>query len=162
MKVRLLQMENGNILLLCNNGTIIEKPDTDVLYNLMVNHKRSDALQGKDGHWAPEYPDMMLYPGETLAYVTEQDFLVIADFTPFYPLLSASKGNAGYISVAEFAQKHNKSVEIVKVFCRTGRIPGAKKVGKAWTIPADAHYPVPPEYQRVGWQEKRKTEENKS
>jgi hypothetical protein len=48
-----------------------------------------------------------------------------------------------YISIRDYAKKHGKSVEQIKVFCQKGRIVGAKKINnRAWVIPADAPYPT--------------------
>ena len=46
-----------------------------------------------------------------------------------------------YLSVRETAEKWNLSVRMVQQFCAQGRIPGAQKLGKIWTIPADAEKP---------------------
>lgn len=46
-----------------------------------------------------------------------------------------------YLSVRETAEKWNLSVRMVQQFCAQGRIPGAQKLGKIWTIPVDAEKP---------------------
>ena len=43
-----------------------------------------------------------------------------------------------YLSVRETADKWNISTRMVQQFCTQGRVPGARKLGKFWTIPADA------------------------
>lgn len=93
--------------------------------------------------WNLEYPEMSAYPGETVAYVTDAFHLVIVDFSPFTVLFEASNTTLDdLLTVSEYAQLYNKSVEQVKVFCRHGRIPGAKKIGRDWVIPSDAPYPI--------------------
>lgn len=47
----------------------------------------------------------------------------------------------GYISVIEFAGKHNKSERTIRNYCTTGKIKGAFLTGKTWNIPEDAALP---------------------
>ena len=49
-----------------------------------------------------------------------------------------------YLTVRETAEKWNLSPRMVQQFCMQGRIPGARKRGKFWTIPADAEKPRDP------------------
>ena len=93
--------------------------------------------------------------GSTLSYFTDRadtvvqgtagslriyDELVLLDFSPFGILFENSKSD--YISLRDYAKKHGKSIEQIKVFCQKGRIVGAKKINnRAWVIPADAPYP---------------------
>lgn len=109
-----------------------------------INVLDDDLLGRADSEkWDSEYPEMSSYPGETIAYVTDALHLVIVDFRPFNVLFEASNAALdNLLTVAEYAQLYNKSVEQVKVFCRTGRIPEAKKIGRDWVIPSDAPYPV--------------------
>lgn len=46
-----------------------------------------------------------------------------------------------YITVREAAWKWNISERLVQQYCTDGRLPGAKKFGGAWAIPADAEKP---------------------
>ncbi len=46
-----------------------------------------------------------------------------------------------YISVPQAAQKWNLTVRRVQELCRTGAIPGATRLGRAWMLPADAQRP---------------------
>ena len=46
-----------------------------------------------------------------------------------------------YISVAEFAQRHNISERTARNYCALGKIDGAYLVGKTWNIPEDAELP---------------------
>ena len=46
-----------------------------------------------------------------------------------------------YISVAEFAQRHNVSERTARNYCAHGKIDGAYLVGKTWNIPEDAELP---------------------
>ena len=53
-----------------------------------------------------------------------------------------------YLSVQETADKWNISARMVQQFCAQGRVPGARKLGKFWTIPADADKPQDPRIAR--------------
>lgn len=46
-----------------------------------------------------------------------------------------------YISVSQFAQKHELSERTVRNWCAAGKMEGAVLVGKTWNIPADAQLP---------------------
>lgn len=46
-----------------------------------------------------------------------------------------------YLSATEFATLHSVPRERVKVWCRLGKLPGAKLVDRWWLIPAGA--PIP-------------------
>lgn len=108
-----------------------------------INVLDNDVLGREDSDkWNVEYPEMSAFPGETMAYVTDAFQLVIIDFNPFKILFEENRITLDdVLTVPEYAQRYNKSVEQVKVFCRTGRIPGAKKIGRDWVIPYDAPYP---------------------
>ena len=147
MIARLIETSNGQLQLLCANGSIsIPTLNNGVLGNLLSDFKISEEIQGTDGFWKKEYPDMAMVPGTTIAYVTDAKQLVIEDFLPFKDLLDFP--HIKFISTQEFAKKYNKSAEIVKVYCRQGRILGAKKVGTSWVIPDTSPYPIPQEFQR--------------
>ena len=47
-----------------------------------------------------------------------------------------------YLTVQETADKWNINQRTVQTMCNDGRIPGAKKSGKAWAIPNDAEKPT--------------------
>ena len=47
-----------------------------------------------------------------------------------------------YISTIEAGEKWNLSHRRVAILCAEGRIPGVKKVGNTWLIPADAVKPA--------------------
>ena len=49
-----------------------------------------------------------------------------------------------YRSIREMAEQWNLSQRRVNQFCSEGRIPGARKFGGAWAIPADAEKPEDP------------------
>ena len=49
-----------------------------------------------------------------------------------------------YITVREAARKWKVSERLTQQYCTDGRIPGARKFGGAWAIPADAPKPTDP------------------
>ena len=152
MKARLILNKNQRLMLLCEDGTI-EKVTDNLLFNFLTRFNREDAFfsNGSQGFWKTEYcPDMTMYPGETVAFIADNKTLIIQDFKPFMPLVEYVEDFKEYISVPEFAARNDKSVEMVKVYCREGRIPGAKKVARNWLIPSDAEYPVEKSRQREG------------
>lgn len=48
----------------------------------------------------------------------------------------------GYLTVKETAKKWRINPRTVQTMCNDGRIPDAKKFGKAWAIPEDAKKPI--------------------
>lgn len=46
-----------------------------------------------------------------------------------------------FVSVKEYAQVHGIAERTVRNYCVQGKMPGAKLVGKTWSIPADAALP---------------------
>lgn len=148
MKARLVKNQEG-LWLLYPNGCVVAADVSkirDLLYNFkhIPKHKKIPPPATVSAQWKPEYPDMTAYPGETIAYVTEELHLVIVDIEPFaiLPVESTQTVIDKLVTITEYAKTHNKSIEQVKVFCRTGRIPGAKKIGRDWVLSVDAPYPV--------------------
>lgn len=45
------------------------------------------------------------------------------------------------IPIAEYAQRIGKATLTVADKCRRGSLPGARKIGRDWFVPADAEYP---------------------
>jgi len=151
MKARLVKNSQEGLILLCEDGTIMQ-PDRRLLYQILtsVNTKNVTFKNGKHGRWIDSYPDMSLYPGKDIASIADTGVLIIFDFTPFKQLVSADFKAQNLISTAEYARMHNASPEIVKVYCREGRIPGAWKSARNWLIPADAEWPIEPRRSRAG------------
>lgn len=144
MQARLIKDKDGMFRILCSDGSIIAA-DVNNLYYLLTEFRnlgKVDKLSGGAEKWSDEYLDISLYPGENYAYVTDNNQLVIIDFLPFRKLLESLDSSSNMITTAQFGKLHGKSPEQIKVLCRTGRIIGAKKIGKAWMIPEDAPYPA--------------------
>lgn len=147
MRLRLLKNNNGDLEVLCSNGYMM-KPDKAEIRHILFDFNRIEKVEKSIANsesanmWFDKYPDIVAYPGETLAYVTDNLQLVIIDFAPFSILFEQSETVFDdFITVLEYAEMHDKSVEQIKVFCRKGRIVGAKKVGRDWLIPRNAMYP---------------------
>lgn len=146
MRARLIKDETGVLHILCSDGTIIE-PDKDVLNRFLTSFPNEGSFGGGDKRWDREYPEMSMYPGTEIAFISDTLALVIKSFAPFEilfdtPQVTEKEG----ITAAEYAEKHGKSVEQIKIFCRNGRIRGAHKVGGYWVIPEDAPYPTDRRY----------------
>lgn len=45
------------------------------------------------------------------------------------------------IPVAEYAARIGRATITVADKCRRGALPGARKIGRDWFVPADAEYP---------------------
>ena len=146
MLARLIN-NNGEFQLLCKNGSICNA-NSNVLVNFLSNFKDAKNFHGTDGEWSKEYGDMAVYPGETIAYIADDGFLVIYDFDVFKPVTSGGNDLSSYISVTEYAKKHDVSRDMVKAYCTKGRLVGAQMVGGIWLIPEDAPYPTAPERRR--------------
>ena len=142
MKARLLKNLDGEIQLLYADGSI-SNSSVAVLENFFFNFKKIDLESGSDGSWSSSF-DMAAYPGETLAFVTDDFSLVIHDSSVFKEIIVSDRDITSYLTVVEYAEKMNKSREIIKALCAKGRIPGAKMVGGRWLIPPDAIYPSAP------------------
>lgn len=67
-----------------------------------------------------------------------------------------------YLTVQETAEKWNINQRTVQTMCNDGRIPNAKKFGKAWAIPDDAEKPIDKRVisgQYVNWRKSDEKEE---
>ncbi len=142
MKSRLIS-NSGNPLLLCNDGTI--SLVTNQLAAHFISHFHDvNIFTGSDGKWTSSTLDMSQYPGETLAYVTDGGELVITDpwLIEYAFIQNRLDEEPKYLSLLEYAHKHNRSKEMIKSLIRNKRIMGAFRVGNQWLIPEDAPYPI--------------------
>ena len=153
MKARITKTEEGTYLL-CSDGTVL-KADKSQLRMFLTNFDQSDIFSGKsigkEKDWHDLYLDITEYPGETLAYVTNDNKLVINDVSFMQDILKDHE-TVDYVpqllSALEYAKKHNRSKEVIKAYLNSGLIIGAKKVGRQWVIPEDAPYPVEEQSQK--------------
>lgn len=47
-----------------------------------------------------------------------------------------------FLTIKEIAEKWNVTPRRIQKMCADGRIPGAKKFGRDWAIPADTEKPI--------------------
>mgnify|MGYP004711441013 CR=1 FL=1 len=141
MKARLIKTKDNKLRLLCEDGTLAICSKV-LLFDFLTKFNKINFSDGNAGRWNEEFPDMISYPGKTLAYITDSKNLVVNDISPFSFSIFESPDFLDYLSTEEYAKRHNVSSEIVKVYCRDGRIEGAKKIGGRWAIPETAPYPV--------------------
>ena len=153
MKARIIKNKNGESQILCYNGTIA-KFSQNLFAKLLTNFKSEfyiDRLTGKLGQWNTTVLDMTDYPGKTQAYISDNYQMVLVDpelliatvsSTTPYEYVNEEEDNL--ISLSEYAKKHNRSEAMIKVYCREGRISGARKASSQWLIPENAPYPIPP------------------
>ena len=118
--------------------------DEDLLREFLTNFKNVDnstiLKNGPKGKWTDDDPT--LRKGRNYAYITDDGDLVILDFAPFEPLFRAKEIIVKMLSPEDYAAKHGKSKEQVKVYCQQGRIEGAYKINqRSWVIPANAPWP---------------------
>lgn len=154
MKARLIKNPQKGLILLCEDGTIMQ-PDMRILYQILINASKRNVTFDFDGQqpigrWIDEYPEMTLYPGKDVASIADSGAVILFDFTPFKVLVSPDFKVRNYMSSSEYAQKNNVSQEMVKVYCRQGRLRGAVKTAGNWVVPADAEWPIDPQRSRIG------------
>ncbi len=138
MVARIVQ-KDSKYYVLCNDGSMSACNEKEFTSFLKAN------IQGLTERWDLVYEKMEDYPGKDIAQINDDKSLLIFDTTPFEYLLKESENSMekqNDISAKEYADKHNKSVEQIKVLCRSGRIEGARKIGRDWLIPENAPYPT--------------------
>lgn len=141
MKARLVKIDN-NLKILCNDGSI-STASPSLLTQFLCHFNEINLFTGNDGSWSDQCFDMSQYPGETLAFITDDDKLVVSDPSVIEKaVVPAPPDPSKLLTVIEYAKKHNRSKEIIKTFVRDGRIMGAFMLGRQWFIPEDAPYPV--------------------
>lgn len=139
MKARLVSYYR-KLYLLCSDGTM-EEADNEVLRKLFVGYGAVEHFRGKDGRWDAKTKFMEDYPGRTIAWVDDDNKLIIIE-NVFIPLVQ-SVVEEDYVTVQEYAAEHNTCESRVKVLCRDNRLPGAMKKAGRWHIPRLA--PIPPD-----------------
>lgn len=139
MRARIIK-DNKNYYILYLDGTM--NVCTRREFNLFLkSFKIITDYTGGSNHWDLEYERMEDYPGQTIAFIGNDNSLTIYDLKPFEFLFNYESKDEKDISASEYAQKHGKSVEQIKVLCRNNRIKGARKFGRDWLIPENAPYP---------------------
>lgn len=132
--------EKNNYYILYIDGTM--SVCTKREFNLfMKSFQNIQDFSGGAHHWDLECKEMNEYKGQTIAQVNDDKSLTIFDITPFEFLFTYLNKDCKDISATEYAQKHGKSVEQIKVLCRNNKIVGARKFGRDWLIPENSPYP---------------------
>lgn len=147
MKARLIKRNNQDCELYLQNGYCY-KVDNHIL-TLMLRQFQilADLLVDVEAYsnWSDNYSDISVIPGETAAYINDNDELVIRNYQPFDILWHNIKIDYSEIMVCEeYAAAVGKSPEQVKQFLRQDRIPGARKIGRDWVVPRSSidKYPL--------------------
>lgn len=139
MIARIIQKDN-NYYILYIDGTM--SVCTKREFNLfMKSFQNIQDFSGGSIHWDLECDEMSEYEGKTIAQVNDDNSLTIFSILPFQFLFKYAETEDKDISATEYARKHNKSVEQIKVLCRNNKIAGARKFGRDWLIPENAPYP---------------------
>ena len=132
--------EKNNYYILYIDGTM--SVCTKREFNLfMKSFQNIQDFSGGTHHWDLECKEMNEYKGTTIAQVNDDKSLTIFDITPFEFLFTYLNKDSKDISATEYAKKHGKSVEQIKVLCRNNKIAGARKFGRDWLIPENSPYP---------------------
>ena len=152
MKAKLFRMEGRGAELyelLCMDGTKkILRPKE--LSEFFVRFRDDSYLRGgEDGRWDETAADMSEVGGDLIAYVAEiprtpdKQQLVVIDPGPFAVLFEpVNDEDNELIPISEYAAMYGVTREIIKVYCRDGRIPGAIKAGGNWVVARGAAYPT--------------------
>lgn len=135
--------------LCCMDGTkkLLRPRD---LREFFMNFRDDEYLKnGADGRWDKKAQDLSETGGDLIAYVAEiprdpsKRHLVIADPGPFAVLFGPEDDeDSKLIPITEYAAMYGVSREMIKTYCRDGRIPGAIKAGGNWVVPRGAAYPT--------------------
>ena len=134
MKARIIINKDIFHLLLCSGE--IKKMNKEEIVDFLETYDDPIHYQCGEG-W--NFPiSMEDYPGETIAYVTDEDTLVFSNSNA-YRSMNNSKP---YLTTEEYAAKYGKAKSLILRFCVDGRLEGAYKRGASWCIPANAPYPV--------------------
>ena len=140
MKARVVKTEN-DILVLHYDGTI-SISSSDLLKRFLCDFADYSSFSGKNGKWTDVTFDMGDFPGTTLAYVTDSGQLVVNDANFFADIFKTIPSLTDYLTVEEYAKLHNRSVQMIRAYAMSGRIPGVTYFGYLLAIPKDAPYPV--------------------
>ena len=144
MLARMCLVDDKYVVLL-GDGTIKESTKAIATY-FLTSFKNIEIVDmfrnGELGRWDNTCSKMEDYDAETYGYITDDHELVIKKWDAFEITLQVDNRLENLISVKEYAELHGKSVPMIKVLCREGRIQGATRIGdRVWVIPADAVYP---------------------
>ena len=138
LKARLIKNLDNEYQILCGDGTIA-KADLKNISSFFRRFLVEEFSGGEEGVWNTAVPDMLAYQGETFAYITDNNQLVVVNPIAFEPLFEVHHYDfSDLMGVPEYAKAVGKSIEQVKVHLRNGRIPNAAKIGRDWIIAKDS------------------------
>ena len=141
MKARVVTKED-NILILHYDGTM-SISTSSLLKQFLFDFSNYSSLSGEDGKWTDITFDMSEFPGTTMAFVSDSGQLVVNTPDIFnIAFMDTSSGTFGFLTVEEYAKKHNRSKQLIRAYAMDGRIPGVTYFGHILAIPADAPYPI--------------------
>ena len=167
MKLRIVKQNEDKYHVLFSDGTMVTKDDIIQLAPYVQQFKRPNQFKGGDERWQDEeYTEMQMYPGESIAYVTDTLQLLIDN-----PDIVLAFGDIKHklikkrdtkiskitkisdeddmslsaiqdyvknklVSVKQYASMQGRGEEQIKSYCRQGRIKGAFLVN-------DTYYLIP-------------------
>ena len=158
MVLRIIRTPNGEERILYSDGRYV--PVSDDRLRQALQNQSSAAFLRCDGSdwWEIQYDRMEDVEGVTLAYIDDKGNLVITEANPFLHLLvagaedddeqdapaaaAADAESIEYISIDEYAASVGRHPSRVRVLCRQGRFPTAKKISSRWVIPKDTPFPA--------------------
>ncbi len=136
MKAKVMKA-NGIYKLYSSNGKIFDY-DINGIKEFMSNYRNDEYYKVSNIiHFVVKFDDL---EGDTIAYVNDKFELCIVNESEFKKILNHTEFN--YVSASEYAEMYNKSVGLIKRYCRENRIPGVVQISdRFWLIPKDAEYP---------------------
>lgn len=135
MKARLL-FDGNEYILLFRHGRLI-KVSKEEVYKFIKNYNSADYYD--DGGNTSFMIPVEEYSGKTIAFVTDDGDLLIKDSDSYRDIIDNFRPK--YISVKEYAEKHDRNRSLIARLCRDGRFKGAICIGSTWIIPEDEPYP---------------------
>lgn len=152
MVLRIIRSPKGKEEILYGNGRSA-CVTSERLWEILLNQASAYSLScdGPDW-WELDNDRMEDVEGVTLAYIDDKGNLVVTTDNPFLTLLSdVSERNippvppeeaaVDYISVEEYANTVGRHPSRIRILCRDGRFPTAKKIGGRWVIPKGTPFP---------------------
>ena len=136
MKAKLVNYRDS-LYLLKRNGEI-SRIAPFAAREFLLNYN-DEKYCGADEEWGPMPLAMTDCKGVTIAEVDDDGLLIIKNAEGFKDIIV--RGETDFVSVPEYAEQNGKGISIVRRLCQTGKIPGAKLVGKAYIIPVGTPYP---------------------
>lgn len=138
MKARIIKAENELKLLLCNGK--IKTVSTDDIIEFINTYTNKDNYSLEDDYSFDMSKDIENYVGETIVTVSDDYNLTFHSEDFFFKNYIPKKPD--YLTAKQFAEKHNRHFEVIRRYCRSGKIPSAKYENNTWYIPVNASCPV--------------------